>query len=789
MVQELLTKIDFISPIFYQILYMTVVGTIVGLIIYFIRNIFDNKISGKWKCIMWCIVLVSLLVPIRFEIKIDKAPKIQNEIINKVEDIKYIGNSEFMTTESFEKIAPAEILENNSEIVKNNTELISKNENINEANLITNTKVSIPLKTIVINIVIPCIWLFGTAIFILTFLGGIVKINKRISRNVYKDERLENILKECKIQLNIKKKVKIILQKYKKVPSIFGIFNPSILITEKTLQEDNETIKYIFLHELAHYKRKDIIFNFVLLCVLSIHWFNPIVWFLFNKIRQDIEIGADELASKKLNKNEKKEYGMVLINLLKNKQEEAYTANMLCMSDTGKNMERRILMIKGKRKSIILSFLIVTVVVGVLAGFVFVKVTGKENINNDNLGLNSNNDVQAEELTEEERVAVEEYVDIICNANDILPEFKNINEADKYWIYSHLVPGTPENINNNPYSYEFAYSTKEEIENCIQNLFGTDLIVDLNADMKENENLLDKSSNIVYKEDRDVYEFLPYSWDLSTYYVIDNIKKEKNQYNANVVEYFEIGGDVLDVDSEDDYSSCFIYNYKAFEGNDTPRKPLEDEIFKMEISNFQTKEDIKIALDMEVLKRKEQFRQYNIVIGYDKNGKVCVKSIEKISDSIKENNKISNNTTNATQVGNSDLEITLGSGFSDGLASVIVNGEYVYIDKTGNIVLKCGVTGDFHDGLVRNYKEVDRMKYKYGYLDKQGNVAIDYIYDSAYDFVDGLAPVQKDGKWYYIDTKGNIVIDKGEGPNTPDYFSEGVKWVWNDETRKNWMCG
>lgn len=780
MIQELLIKFNFIAPIFYQILYMTVVGSIVGILVYFIRNIFDNKISGKWKCIMWCIVLVALLIPIRFEIKINKTPKIQNEIINRVEDIKYIGSSEYMTTESVEKISSVETHKNNSEIVKNNTEIVSKGKDINETNLATNTKVSIPLKTILINIIVPSIWILGVAIFILTFLSGSIKINKRISRNVYKDERLENILSECKNQLNIKKKVKIILQKYKKVPSIFGIFNPSILITENLLQEDDETIKYIFLHELAHYKRKDIIFNFVLLCVLSIHWFNPIVWFLFNKIRQDIEIGADELASKKLNKTEKKEYGMVLINLLRNRQQENYTANMLCMSDTGKNMERRILMIKGKRKSIILSFLIVTVVVGVLAGFVFVKVTEKENINNDNLGLNSNNDIQTEELTDEERNAVVEYVNKICNVDpDVkIPEFKDINEADKYWIYSHLIPGTPAYINDDPYIYEFGYSTKQEIEDCIKNLFGMDLIVDLDKDMNENEDLLKGANNIIYDKERNVYEFLPYGWYTNTYYAIDSIEKKNNQYIVKAVEYFDMGGDVLGwyANTDNDYYKySYVFTADAFDEDMVPKE--NSQIFRMDISNYETRQDIKKALDVEVLKQKEKFESYYITLGYDKNGKICVKSIEKTEN-------LTNEISNTTPVGNLDLEITYGSYFSDGLASVAINGEHVYIDKTGNIILKCDARNDFHDGLVLDAKDVGNSKYKYGYLDKQGNVAIDYIYDSAYSFVDGLAPVKKDGKQYYIDTKGNIVIDNGEGTDAPEYFFEGVKWIYNNEKGK-----
>lgn len=766
MFQEILTKIDIISPIFYQILYMTVVGSIVGLLIYFVRNIFDNKISGKWKCIMWSIVLVALLIPIRFEIKTEKKmPQIQNEIIERVEDIKYIGSYE--VTEEENSDLPN--LEENEPIIQNNESINSSVNNIN----IEHAKNKISVKTIVINIVIPYIWLLGTIIFILTFLSGIGKINKRISRNVYRDERLELILNDCKNQLNIKKKVKIILQKYKKVPSIFGIFNPAILITEKTLQEDNETIKYIFLHELAHYKRKDIVFNFILLCVLSIHWFNPVVWFLFNKIRQDIEIGADELASKKLNKNEKKEYGMVLINLLRNKQEENYTANMLCMSDTGKNMERRIYMIKGKRKSVILSFMLVTIIVGVVAGIVFVKFTDKNPINEGATSntLSQNNVQDMAELTEEEKIAVENYVRKICNTQAILPEFKNIEDVSRMWLFTHLTPRhTVSGFYNEP------YSTKEEIEEDLKKLFGINIVIDDEKDFED----LQRANNIVKTSNR--YSFLAYDLYSEPKYFVKDIEKINEQYIAKVIEYFEV------CDLEEKYpggSHMLIYNYEQYQKSDSITE-LGQELFNVDFSKYDDSESADNVVAEEVLKRpNDGFRSFDVIVVPNNENGFFIKEVVQTTSSTKENSNTNiSNISTETQVGNLDLEITGGSGFSEGLASVCVNGEYVYIDKLGNIVLNCGATDNFFNGLVVDAKEVGRMQYKYGYLDKQGNVAIDYIYDQAYSFQDGLAPVQKDGKWAYIDTKGNIVKDYLY-EDTPGFFHEGIHWIYNEKLRKS----
>ncbi len=383
-----------VVPIFYKILYMTVVGSIVGLIICLIRNIFDKRLSGKWRCIMWFVVLATLLIPIRFEIK--TSYNIPNNIINNIEDIKDIPQKQVvyhrLEQEQFENQEP--IIEKSIEEKKQTVD-ISKSttaDNIEVNEIVSNsakpqTNIKLQINYILTNILFPSTWLIGTIIFVIMFISGVIKIRNKSKKRNLQDERINSILENCKKQLNINKNVKVVLQENSKT-SIFGFFSPVILLSESILKESDDTIKYIFLHELSHYKRKDTIFNYILLAILSIHWFNPIVWFIFMKVREDIELGADELAIEKLNKKEKKEYGLVLINLLQNASHINYTANMLCISDTGKNMERRILMIKRKNRNKFLSAIVVIAIIGIIAGIVFFK---SERVDMDvNAGLVNN---------------------------------------------------------------------------------------------------------------------------------------------------------------------------------------------------------------------------------------------------------------------------------------------------------------------------------------------------------------------------------------------------------------
>ncbi len=67
---------------------------------------------------------------------------------------------------------------------------------------------------------------------------------------------------------------------------------------------------------------------------------------------------------------------------------------------------------------------------------------------------------------------------------------------------------------------------------------------------------------------------------------------------------------------------------------------------------------------------------------------------------------------------------------------------------------------------------------KWGYINKTGKVVIPLQYDDAYSFYEGLAVVKKDGKYGFINKTGNIIVplqydDVGA-------FYEGLAWVYKD---------
>ena len=96
----------------------------------------------------------------------------------------------------------------------------------------------------------------------------------------------------------------------------------------------------------------------------------------------------------------------------------------------------------------------------------------------------------------------------------------------------------------------------------------------------------------------------------------------------------------------------------------------------------------------------------------------------------------------------------VGVHFSEGLASVKLNGKWGFVDKTDKevIPLKYDYANPFSEGLAWVY-----LNGKYGYIDKIGKEVIPLKYDDASPFSKGKAKVKLNGETFYIDKNGNRI--------------------------------
>ena len=350
---------NLISPMFYKIVYMSIVGSILGMTILCITKLFDSKLSAKTKCFMWLIPLLFLMMPVnRIQITTTKdlgIASVMTKLENSLNDVP---------------MAQEMNMQLGSEQIKNdsiNTSVLEKEENTE------NSKISGTNQTITIYEILPILWVLGMSMSAIMLLLGNILLNRRVNQALkLEDSTVRLILMKCKRRLQITKKIEIRLHSRNVSPCIYGIRTPKILVSEEFLQNSSEVIENVFLHELSHYKRKDMLTNYILLMMTAIHWFNPLVYGFFKKIRQEMELATDEIALSRMEEQEKKQYGRTLIDLLQTYETEKVATKLLCMTDDNKNMERRIRKISTKLKQYKLSILVFTMVMvlGIASMFV-----------------------------------------------------------------------------------------------------------------------------------------------------------------------------------------------------------------------------------------------------------------------------------------------------------------------------------------------------------------------------------------------------------------------------------
>lgn len=331
-----------LSSIFHVVLTMSFLGSITALVILFFKKVFKNRITPTWHYLIWMILLVRLIIPYAPESSVSifnffthysqTTQEIQFPAIH-AKDSNYINSDDIISGINPASSKLVEIQSSEKENLKtspyrelHNSKEPSTEDRFNILNMMRAQNSYLPFKYqessqangIDFSYILGIIWLVGLFVSSSYILWIQISYNLKI-KNLHHCTN-ENILYNyynCKSQMKVKKRIPLILDHKIKTPSLMGIFNPKILISSDyiDLLTDDE-LRFVFMHELAHYKRKDIVVRWILIFLQVIHWFNPVLWFAFYKIRQDCETACDSHVLSCINSHEYKNYGNTMIKML-----------------------------------------------------------------------------------------------------------------------------------------------------------------------------------------------------------------------------------------------------------------------------------------------------------------------------------------------------------------------------------------------------------------------------------------------------------------------------------------
>lgn len=208
------------------------------------------------------------------------------------------------------------------------------------------------------------IWIFGmlgTAFFFLQSYRQLLSL-KKFAFPILSD-KAEKTFKKAKKELNIKRKIKLLLSPHLDVPVLAGLFFPAIYLPAKTVKNFSEKeLYYILLHELQHYRHKDIFINYYCNALHILYWFNPFIIYYLKELRQERELACDNAVLEFLPENAHYFYGNTLLNFAQTLSYHPFAAGLGSHKNT---LKKRILNIahyhklsaQEKRKGHIIYFL------------------------------------------------------------------------------------------------------------------------------------------------------------------------------------------------------------------------------------------------------------------------------------------------------------------------------------------------------------------------------------------------------------------------------------------------
>ncbi|MGE8082013.1 M56 family metallopeptidase [Peribacillus loiseleuriae] len=319
---------------------------LVGLILC-VKVLLRSKLTPRWHYLLWMILIVRLIFP--------WSPFNSYSIYSFLEN----GDNDTVSVQS-QPVIPSQN-NRNHELSSPSTREI-KEGNLNEVSTLQTSSDSKEVnvvhldkeqeESISLYNIAYFIWLTG--VIISTFIT--YALNRNLHRYIQKqpvisDQRIIRFLEDCKKVMSVKQNIPLLLSGEIASPTVLGFIRPKILLSSEYMHQLNdEQLRHIFYHELAHIKRRDVCINWIMHFLLILNWFNPILWWAYFCMREDQELACDAYALTFMGEDEKISYGNTIISLLERYSNHYQGPSLANLSRNKRTIKRRIILIKKFEK-------------------------------------------------------------------------------------------------------------------------------------------------------------------------------------------------------------------------------------------------------------------------------------------------------------------------------------------------------------------------------------------------------------------------------------------------------
>ncbi len=259
------------SEVFLNLANMSITASWIVLVVLVLRLLL--KKAPKWITVMlWGIVGFRLVCPFSFESALSLIP-----------------SGETIPTNIATALTPQ--IDSGVPIINNTVNpIITENFTPQPMNSVN------PLQIIIS--VVAMIWLMGVLAMLTYTVVSYFKVKSKVKtavllrNNIYQSETVTS-------------------------PFVLGIIKPKIYLPFNINEQEME---YVIAHEQSHLRRKDHIWKLLGFLILSVYWFNPLLWLGYILLCRDIELACDEKVINRLDKEQRADYSQALLNCSVNRR-------------------------------------------------------------------------------------------------------------------------------------------------------------------------------------------------------------------------------------------------------------------------------------------------------------------------------------------------------------------------------------------------------------------------------------------------------------------------------------
>ncbi len=433
------------------LLSLSVSGTLLLLLTLGLKSLYKNQIGKRWQYYIWIIVVLRFLLPF-------------------TPDTTIVGSL-------FQKFGTATI-EKEIPTIPNVPVSINPGSNVTEPiqTDLDNITATVKHEPFDIYACLFFIWLVLALVLLvrkITIYQSFIQYIKAGNTEV-SDIKILNLLSDCEEKLNIKTRVELSYNPLIASPMMIGFFRPKIVLPVGEMKDKG--LFYIFMHELIHYKQRDMFYKWLIQIVVCVHWFNPFVYLLEKEVNKSCELSCDEKVISILDDKARREYGNTLFSFLKSNNLYKSSLASVTLTEGAEQLKERLGAIMNFRKRpkwvIFISLLFTAILI---CGFTVLGayVTNRHNQTKPNDGMDTialyTNSAEIISFQQGEQTTTKE-VAIRIKENDVKMQLTAVADGDSQRTVEVITP-TGEVVRTYTFDQNGFIAGNEEY------LYGNDMIM------------------------------------------------------------------------------------------------------------------------------------------------------------------------------------------------------------------------------------------------------------------------------------------------------------------------